>query len=210
MDFDIKGFIIALLLGVLSGLGFANVFNIDFSSAIATTGTFLAGVGAIGTVYIAYRALHSWKEKVAYDTLKVSVRSALVLLDRIYIDGTSIRSQSLKLYEPKSEITTEEYVQGVMNAIEAISRYNFYILDMELYSKKLSVQPNGIETLIKDRKSNTIRAILGKISDLALKDNESGRIDKDDLDTIAKEFFKTVNTQKELIYLFYKGLINDF
>ena len=63
MEFDIKGFIIALLLGVLSGLGFANIFNLDFSSAITTTGTFLAGVGAVGTMYIAAKALKSWKVK---------------------------------------------------------------------------------------------------------------------------------------------------
>jgi predicted RND superfamily exporter protein len=76
MEFDIKGYIIALLLGILSGLGLANVFNLDFSTAITTAGTFMAGIGAIGTVYIAYRALHSWKEKVAYDTFKLSVSNA--------------------------------------------------------------------------------------------------------------------------------------
>jgi hypothetical protein len=63
MDFDIKGFIIALLLGILSGIGFANIFNLDFSSAIDTTGTFLAGVGAVGTMFIAAKALKSWKVK---------------------------------------------------------------------------------------------------------------------------------------------------
>lgn len=210
MEFDIKGYIIALLLGILSGLGLANVFNLDFSTAITTAGTFMAGIGAIGTVYIAYRALHTWKEKVAYDTLKMSVSNALVLLDRIYIDGTSIRTQSLKMFALKGRITAEEYVQGAMNTIEAISRYNFHILDMELYSRKLSIQPDGIEKLIKDRKSNVVRASLGKITDLTLKGDESGRIDKEDLDAMSKDFFKTVNTQKELVYLFYKGLVDEF
>ena len=210
MEFDIKGYIIALLLGILSGLGLANVFNLDFSTAITTAGTFMAGIGAIGTVYIAYRALHTWKEKVAYDTLKMSVSNALVLLDRIYIDGTSIRTQSLKMFALKGRITAGEYVQGAMNTIEAISRYNFHILDMELYSRKLSIQPDGIEKLIKDRKSNVVRASLGKITDLTLKGDESGRIDKEDLDAMSKDFFKTVNTQKELVYLFYKGLVDEF
>lgn len=131
MEFDIKGYIIALLLGILSGLGLANVFNLDFSTAITTAGTFMAGIGAIGTVYIAYRALHSWKEKVAYDTLKLSVSNALVLLDRVYIDGNSIRLQSVKLFTPNGGITGEMYLQSAMNVIEIISKYNFYVLDME-------------------------------------------------------------------------------
>lgn len=210
MNFDIKGFIIALLLGVLSGLGFANIFNLDFSSAITTTGTFLAGVGAIGTVYIAYRALHSWKEKVAYDALRMSVSSALVLLDKIYIGGTSIRVQSVKLYTPNGGITAEEYIQFAMNVIEMISKYNFHVLDMELYSRQLGVQADGTDSLIKNRKSNVIRNGLKKMTDLTVKGSDSKTINVEELDKITKDFYETINTEKNLVYRFYKDLVNEF
>lgn len=210
MEFDIKGFIIALLLGVLSGLGFANIFNLDFSSAITTTGTFLAGVGAIGTVYIAYRALHSWKEKVAYDALRTSVSNALVLLDKIYIGGTSIRVQSVKLYEPNGGITAEEYIQFAMNVFEMISKYNFHVLDMELYSRQLGIQADGTDSLIKNRKSNVIRSGLKKMTDLTVKGSESKTINVEELDKITKDFHETINTEKNLVYRFYKDLVNEF
>lgn len=210
MEFDIKGFIIALLLGVLSGLGFANIFNLDFSSAITTTGTFLAGVGAIGTVYIAYRALHSWKEKVAYDALRTSVSNALVLLDKIYIGGTSIRVQSVKLYEPNGGITAEEYIQFAMNVIEMISKYNFHVLDMELYSRQLGIQADGTDSLIKNRKSNVIRSGLKKMTDLTVKGSESKTVNVEELDKITKDFHETINTEKSLVYRFYKDLVNEF
>ena len=194
MEFDIKGYIIALLLGILSGLGLANVFNLDFSTAITTAGTFMAGIGAIGTVYIAYRALHSWKEKVAYDTLKLSVSNALVLLDRVYIDGNSIRLQSVKLFTPNGGITGEMYLQSAMNVIEIISKYNFYVLDMELYSRKIGIQPDGLDSLVKNRKSNVMRSSLKKMTDLAVKGNESKSINTEELDTMAKDFYETINT----------------
>lgn len=210
MEFDIKGYIIALLLGILSGLGLANVFNLDFSTAITTAGTFMAGIGAIGTVYIAYRALHSWKEKVAYDTLKLSVSNALVLLDRVYIDGNSIRLQSAKLFTPNGGITGEMYLQSAMNVIEIISKYNFYVLDMELYSRKIGIQPDGLDSLVKNRKSNVMRSSLKKMTDLAVKGNESKSINTEELDTMAKDFYETINTEKKLVHCFYKDLVNEF
>lgn len=210
MEFDIKGYIIALLLGILSGLGLANVFNLDFSTAITTAGTFMAGIGAIGTVYIAYRALHSWKEKVAYDTLKLSVSNALVLLDRVYIDGNSIRLQSVKLFTPNGGITGEMYLQSAMNVIEIISKYNFYVLDMELYSRKIGIQPDGLDSLVKNRKSNVMRSSLKKMTDLAVKGNESKSINTEELDTMAKDFYETINTEKKLVHCFYKDLVNEF
>ena len=210
MEFDIKGYIIALLLGILSGLGLANVFNLDFSTAITTAGTFMAGIGAIGTVYIAYRALHSWKEKVAYDTLKLSVSNALVLLDRVYIDGNSIRLQSVKLFTPNGGITGEMYLQSAMNVIEIISKYNFYVLDMELYSRKIGIQPDGLDSLVKNRKSNVMRSSLKKMTDLAVKGNESKSINTEELDTMAKDFYETINTEKKLVHCFYKDLLNEF
>ncbi len=210
MEFDIKGYIIALLLGILSGLGLANVFNLDFSTAITTAGTFLAGIRAIGTVYLAYRALHSWKEKVAYDTLKLSVSNALVLLDRVYIDGNSIRLQSVKLFTPNGGITGEMYLQSAMNVIEIISKYNFYVLDMELYSRKIGIQPDGLDSLVKNRKSNVMRSSLKKMTDLAVKGNESKSINTEELDTMAKDFYETINTEKKLVHCFYKDLVNEF
>ena len=210
MEFDIKDYIIALLLGILSGLGLANVFNLDFSTAITTAGTFMAGIGAIGTVYIAYRALHSWKEKVAYDTLKLSVSNALVLLDRVYIDGNSIRLQSVKLFTPNGGITGEMYLQSAMNVIEIISKYNFYVLDMELYSRKIGIQPDGLDSLVKNRKSNVMRSSLKKMTDLAVKGNESKSINTEELDTMAKDFYETINTEKKLVHCFYKDLVNEF
>ena len=210
MEFYIKGYIIALLLGILSGLGLANVFNLDFSTAITTAGTFMAGIGAIGTVYIAYRALHSWKEKVAYDTLKLSVSNALVLLDRVYIDGNSIRLQSVKLFTPNGGITGEMYLQSAMNVIEIISKYNFYVLDMELYSRKIGIQPDGLDSLVKNRKSNVMRSSLKKMTDLAVKGNESKSINTEELDTMAKDFYETINTEKKLVHCFYKDLVNEF
>jgi hypothetical protein len=210
MEFDIKGYIIALLLGILSGLGLANVFNLDFSTAITTAGTFMAGIGAIGTVYIAYRALHSWKEKVAYDTLKLSVSNALVLLDRVYIDGNSIRLQSVKLFTPNGGITGEMYLQSAMNVIEIISKYNFYVVDMELYSRKIGIQPDGLDSLVKNRKSNVMRSSLKKMTDLAVKGNESKSINTEELDTMAKDFYETINTEKKLVHCFYKDLVNEF
>ena len=210
MEFDIKGFIIALLLGILSGLGFANVFNLDFSTAITTAGTFMAGIGAIGTVYIAYRALYSWKEKVAYDTLKLSVSNALVLLDRVYIDGNSIRLQSVKLFTPNGGITGEMYLQSAMNVIEIISKYNFYVLDMELYSRKIGIQPDGLDSLVKNRKSNVMRSSLKKMTDLAAKGKQSKSINEEELNTIARDFYKIIKTEKELVHCFYKDLVNEF
>ena len=210
MEFDIKGFIIALLLGILSGLGFANVFNLDFSTAITTAGTFMAGIGAIGTVYIAYRALYSWKEKVAYDTLKLSVSNALVLLDRVFIDGNSVKLQSVKLFTPSEGVSGEMYLQSAINVLDIIAKYNFYVLDMELYSRKIGIQPDGLDSLIKNRKSNVLISSLKKMTDLAAKGKQSKSINEEELNTIARDFYKIIKTEKELVHCFYKDLVNEF
>ena len=210
MEFDIKGYIIALLLGILSGLGLANVFNLDFSTAITTAGTFMAGIGAIGTVYIAYRALYSWKEKVAYDTLKLSVSNALVLLDRVFIDGNSVKLQSVKLFTPSEGVSGEMYLQSAINVLDIIAKYNFYVLDMELYSRKIGIQPDGLDSLIKNRKSNVLISSLKKMTDLAAKGKQSKSINEEELNTIARDFYKIIKTEKELVHCFYKDLVNEF
>lgn len=210
MDFDIKVGLIGLLLGVLSGLGFANVFNLDFSAAITTTGTFMAGIGAIGTVCIAYKALHSWKEKVAYETLKSSISNAMVLLDRLYLDSTFLRLQTVSLFRVNSEVTSEKYIEHTLTVLEVISKYNFHVLDVELYSKKLNVHPNGIGSLIENRKSSIIRNSLKKVTDLAVYSNKDKSIDEDHLDILVNDLYKTINKEKELMTTVYKGLVNGF
>ena len=140
----------------------------------------------------------------------MSVSNALVLLDRVYIDGNSIRLQSVKLFTPNGGITGEMYLQSAMNVIEIISKYNFYVLDMELYSRKIGIQPDGLDSLVKNRKSNVMRSSLKKMTDLAVKGNESKSINTEELDTMAKDFYETINTEKKLVHCFYKDLVNEF
>jgi|GEM_PF-3449293 len=210
MEFDIKGFIIALLLGVLSGLGFANIFNLDFSSAITTAGTFMAGIGAIGTVYIAYRALHSWKEKVAYDTLKSNISDAMVLLDRIYLDSNSIRLQIVSLFKGSGGITVDDYLKSTRNVLEVISKYDFCILGVELYSNKLDINLKGIASLIENRKASVIKNRLKDVTDLAIESNKSNNVNSVQLDTLVADLYITINKEKQLITLLYRDLVNEF
>ncbi len=67
MDFDIKGYLIVLLLGIIVGLGYANIFDKDFNEAVSSVGALLAGVGAVGTLIVAAKALMGWKKESDYN-----------------------------------------------------------------------------------------------------------------------------------------------
>lgn len=210
MEFDIKGFIIALLLGILSGIGFANVFNLDFSTAIITAGTFMAGIGAVGTVYIAYRALHSWKEKVAYDTLTSSISNAMILLDRLYLDSSSLRLQTISLFKPTDGVISDGYLKHTLAMLEVVSKYNFCALDVELYSKQLKIYPKGIDSIIENRKSNVMNVSLKKVTDFAIYSNRNKHVDEEQLDLMVTGLYRAISKEKEIIVVLYRDLVNEF
>ncbi len=58
MDFDIETFVMGCLVGLALGLGIADLVDKDLSTAATSLGALMAGVGALGTMYIAYTALN--------------------------------------------------------------------------------------------------------------------------------------------------------
>lgn len=66
MDFDIKTLIIGLLLGIISGVGFANIFGIDWWNEISSLGSLLGGVAGLGALIVAYVAYQKWQRGIDY------------------------------------------------------------------------------------------------------------------------------------------------
>ena len=61
MDLDIKALIIALLLGLISGIGFANIFGIDWWNELSSIGSLLGGVAALFAASVALKTLKRWR-----------------------------------------------------------------------------------------------------------------------------------------------------
>ena len=61
MEFDIKALIIALLLGIISGLGFANIFGVDWWEELSSIGSLLGGLAAIFAAGVALKTLRRWR-----------------------------------------------------------------------------------------------------------------------------------------------------
>lgn len=66
MEFDIKTLIIGLLLGIISGVGFANIFGIDWWNEISSVGSFLGGIAGLGALMVAYAAYKKWQRATDY------------------------------------------------------------------------------------------------------------------------------------------------
>ncbi len=96
MDFDIKIYVSILILGIISGLGFANIFSKDFSAVITTLGTYMAGVGAIGTMLIAFQALKGWKNQSDYSLVMTKYEECLGDMDRYMLVTNRLNIHYLK------------------------------------------------------------------------------------------------------------------
>lgn len=66
MDFDIKTWLIGLLLGIIAGLGFSQIFDKNYTDALSALGSFLGGLAGIGAATIAFLALKRWKRQHNY------------------------------------------------------------------------------------------------------------------------------------------------
>lgn len=93
MDFDKKTFVMGCLIGLSFGLGIADLVDKDLSTAATSLGALMAGFGALGTMYLAYLALSSWKTKSDFDRLIEEVRNVrkhfLSLVELIAMDGSA-------------------------------------------------------------------------------------------------------------------------
>ncbi|MDK2763931.1 MAG: hypothetical protein KYX63_08085 [Alteromonas macleodii] len=91
MDFNIKTWLIGLLLGIIAGLGFSQVFDKDFTDALSSLGSFLGGLAGIGAAVAAFAALKRWHLQHDYNI-------AHKILEELEVASSELSSMLFETY----------------------------------------------------------------------------------------------------------------
>ncbi len=127
VNFDIKVGLIGLLLGILSGLGFANALQIDIWDEISALGSLLSGVGGIGAVIVATLALQRWKRSYDYplavqycQRLDESMDELMSLLSKVLTEKIT-RHEDIINSSGSAKLSLEEgnIIHGLKKAIDS-------------------------------------------------------------------------------------------
>ncbi|MDK2763932.1 MAG: hypothetical protein KYX63_08090 [Alteromonas macleodii] len=92
---------ISAMIGMVFGIGLAKGIDYSFFSAF---GAMLAGIGALGTWYIAYKALDSWKAKRDYGELTSLQASLESNLEKLNNSLTAIKNYVFYNYYKHPEL----------------------------------------------------------------------------------------------------------
>jgi hypothetical protein len=165
VNFDIKTLIIGLLLGIISGVGYANVFGIDWWDEISSIGSLLGGIAGFGALLVAYIAYQKWQRGIDYSlflqqykSLADNVNEIFYLLEK-YIIFREVKTCGVETHK----LTEEEMQEDIKLLREFRKLFAAYDVELNLIGLALPNAPK-LETEIATLTSlkNEVKKIKGK------------------------------------------------